>query len=132
MRVVLDVLKSSIFVVQKLALHQNGVEFRQQSIGDIRSSVTTLYDVLRRRATKSKFSVYILTHSRTHSQSHVWRQACCLKILSVALLSQASVVVDQRNLRDFHWKNCCDLLTQCVLFYVIANLHQHSKGKLIS
>ena len=34
-RVVLDVLKSSIFVVQKLAFHQNGVEFRQQSIGDI-------------------------------------------------------------------------------------------------
>ena len=85
MRVVLDVLNSSIFVVQKLALHQNGVEFRQQSIGDIRSSVATLYDVARRRATESKFSVYILTHSLMHtltdSQSHVWRQARCLKIM---------------------------------------------------
>ena len=34
------VLKWSIFVVQRLALHQNGVEFRQQSIGDIRISQT--------------------------------------------------------------------------------------------
>ena len=30
------VLKWSILVVQRLALHQNGVEFHQQSIGDIR------------------------------------------------------------------------------------------------
>ena len=30
------VLELSIFIVQKLALHQNGVEFRHQSIGDIR------------------------------------------------------------------------------------------------
>ena len=52
-RVVLDVLKSSIFVVQKLALHQNGVEFRQQSIGDIRSSVATFYAVVRGHATES-------------------------------------------------------------------------------
>ena len=71
MRVVLDVLKSSIFVVQKLALHQNGVEFRQQSIGDIRISLATLSDVVQRHATESKFLVYI----PTHSQSHVWRQA---------------------------------------------------------
>ena len=28
MRLVLDVPKSSIFVIQKLALHQNGIEFR--------------------------------------------------------------------------------------------------------
>ena len=40
-RVVLAVLKSSIFVVQKLALHQNGVEFCQQSIGNIRISPAT-------------------------------------------------------------------------------------------
>ena len=37
MRVVPEVyvLEWSIFVVQRMALHQNGVEFRQQSIGDI-------------------------------------------------------------------------------------------------
>ena len=75
MRVVLDVLKLSIFVVQKLALHQNGVEFRQQSIGDIRSSVATLYDVVRRRATESKVLVYILTHSRTHKVTYGGRHA---------------------------------------------------------
>ena len=75
MRVVLDDLNMSIFVVQKLALHQNGVEFRQQSIGDIRSSVATLYDVVRRRATESKFLVYILTHSRTHKVMYGGRHA---------------------------------------------------------
>ena len=32
------VLKWKIFVVQKLVLHQNGVELCQQSIGDIRIS----------------------------------------------------------------------------------------------
>ena len=36
MRVVLYVLRLSICVVQKLALHPNGVEFHQQSICDIR------------------------------------------------------------------------------------------------
>ena len=66
MQMVLEVLKSSIFVVQKLALHQNGVEFRQQSIGDIRSSVATFYDIVRHCTTVSKFSVYILTHSPMH------------------------------------------------------------------
>ena len=34
-------LKLSIFVVQKLALHQKGVEFRQQSIGAIGFSLLT-------------------------------------------------------------------------------------------
>ena len=35
------VLKLSIFVAQRLALHQNGVEFCQLSIGDIRISLAT-------------------------------------------------------------------------------------------
>ena len=68
-----DVLKSSIFVVLKLALHQNGVEFRQQSIGDIRSSVATLYDAVR------WYQSFWSTYSPTYSQSHVWRQARCLE-----------------------------------------------------
>ena len=41
-------LKSSIFVVQKAAAPKNGVEFRQGSIGAIRSSLATPYDVARR------------------------------------------------------------------------------------
>ena len=44
-------LKWSIFIVQKLALHKNGVEFRQQSNGDICTSHATPYDDVRRRAT---------------------------------------------------------------------------------
>ena len=49
-----DVLKSSIFVVQKAAAPKNGVEFRQGSIGAIRSSLAMSYDALRRRATQSR------------------------------------------------------------------------------
>ena len=37
-------LKWSIFIIQKLALHKNGVEFRQQFIGAIRTGLTTPYD----------------------------------------------------------------------------------------
>ena len=36
--------KSSIFVVQKATSPKNGVEFRQGSIGAIRSSLATSYD----------------------------------------------------------------------------------------
>ena len=36
-------LKWLIFIVQKLALHKNGVEFCQQFIGAIRTSLTTPY-----------------------------------------------------------------------------------------
>ena len=44
------VLELSIFVVQRLALHQNGVEFRQQFNGVVRTSLSALYDNVRRRA----------------------------------------------------------------------------------
>ena len=43
-------LKSSIFVVQKATAPKSGVEFRQGSIGTIRVSLATSYDVWRRRA----------------------------------------------------------------------------------
>ena len=43
------VLKSSIFVVQKAIAPKTGVEFRQRSIGGIRSSLATSYDALRHR-----------------------------------------------------------------------------------
>ena len=39
-----EALKSSIFVVQKAAAPKSGVEFRQGSIGTIRSSLATSYD----------------------------------------------------------------------------------------
>ena len=41
-------LKWSILIVQKLALHQNGVEFRQQFNGVIRISIIATYDDLQR------------------------------------------------------------------------------------
>ena len=44
------VLQLSILVVQKLALHQNRVEFRQQYIGDIIISLATSCNVVRRHA----------------------------------------------------------------------------------
>ena len=43
-------LKSSISVVQKATAPKSGVEFRQGSIGTIRVSLATSYDVWRRRA----------------------------------------------------------------------------------
>ena len=43
-------LKSSIFVVQKATAPKSGVEFCQGSIGTIRVSLATSYDVWRRRA----------------------------------------------------------------------------------
>ena len=46
-----EALKSSIFVVQKAAAQIYGEEFRQGSIGGIRSSLAMLHDVWRRRAT---------------------------------------------------------------------------------
>ena len=50
-----EALKSSIFVVQKAAAPKTGVESRQSSIGTIRSSLATSYDVWRRRATSTLF-----------------------------------------------------------------------------
>ena len=59
------VFKSSIFVVQKATAPKNGVEFRQGSIGTIRSSLATSYDVWRRRqfSTNQRPRNY-LTHFR--------------------------------------------------------------------
>ena len=50
-----EALKSSIFVVQKAAAPKNGVEFCQGSNGTIRSSLSTLCDVSRRRARSLNF-----------------------------------------------------------------------------
>ena len=44
-----SVLKSSILIAQKLALYQNGLEFRQQFNGAIKTSLTAPYDDVRRR-----------------------------------------------------------------------------------
>ena len=63
-------LKLSIFGIQKLVLHQNGVEFNQQSIGDIRISLATLYDIIRRRATESKFLVSLQTDKVMYGGRH--------------------------------------------------------------
>ena len=43
-------LKWLIFIVQKLALHKNGVEFRQQFNGVIRTNLTATYNNVQHRA----------------------------------------------------------------------------------
>ena len=48
-----SVLKSSILIVQKLTLHQNGVEFHQQFNGAIRSSLSASYNDERRTRLKN-------------------------------------------------------------------------------
>merc|ERR1712208_32118 len=70
-----EALKSSIFVVQKAAAPKSGVEFRQGSIGTIRSSLAASRDVpdfrpIRRRE--------IISHRHTHRHTenrHTGR--CC-------------------------------------------------------
>ena len=56
-------LKWSIFIAQRLTLHKNGVEFCQQFNGAIRTSLTALYDDVRRHL---KFVTDIHTHTHTH------------------------------------------------------------------
>ena len=51
-----EALKSSIFVVQKAAAQIYGVEFRQGSIGAIRSSLAMLHRVWRCRETLPYFA----------------------------------------------------------------------------
>ena len=60
-----EVLKSSVFVVQKAAAPKNGVEFRQGSIGTIRSSVATSCDVTRglRISTNQRPENYLTPHT---------------------------------------------------------------------
>ena len=54
--------KSSIFVEQKATAPKNGVEFRQGSIGTIRSSLATSYDVCRRRQFSTNQRREIISH----------------------------------------------------------------------
>ena len=63
--------KSSIFVVQKATAPKNGVEFRQGSIGTIRSSLATSYHIWRRRqfSTNQRPRNY-LTHTHTYTHTH--------------------------------------------------------------
>ena len=68
-------LKSSFFVIQKMAFHHIGVEFCQQSIGDIRISQASLYDIAR-RCTMS-LENWLITHTRTKL---CMEAAHCLKI----------------------------------------------------
>ena len=65
-----EALKSSIFVVQKAAAPKSGVAFCQGSIGTIRSSLATSYDVSRRRATSPYFDQSEAEKlSQTHTKS---------------------------------------------------------------
>ena len=89
-----SVLKSSILIVQKLALHQNGVEFRQQFNGSIRSSLTPPFDDIRRRA-RLKISLFFFFNPSPSSSRAIlkewqiwklsvqmyciiWLYSCCL------------------------------------------------------
>ena len=56
------VLQLSILIVQRQALHQNGVEFRQQFNGAIKTSLTALYNDVRRRAMLPRNLLHTLRH----------------------------------------------------------------------
>ena len=66
-----EALQSSIFVIEKAAAPKNGVEFRQGSNGNIRSSLATSCDVLRHRARSPNFDQSeALKLSQTDRQIH--------------------------------------------------------------
>ena len=58
--------------MQKVTAPNNGVKFRQSSIGTIRSSLATSYDVWRRRATSLLLwsENWPLTNALTHAHCH--------------------------------------------------------------
>ena len=71
-----EALKSSIFIVQKAAAPKSGAEFRQGSIGTIRSSLATSCDVARRRATSPNFDqseALKLSQTDTHTDTQIHR-----------------------------------------------------------
>ena len=47
-------------ILQRLALHQNGVEFRQESSGNIRISLSTIYDVMERSKLVLEFGLNVV------------------------------------------------------------------------
>ena len=78
-----NVLKLSIFVAQRLALHQNRVDFCQLSLGDIRISLATSYDVVRRCTTLC--GVAKLGRQRSYWRrrgEYVQRRVCFVNIQS--------------------------------------------------
>ena len=71
-------LKSSIFVVQRAIAPKNGEEFRQSSIGTIKSSLATSYNVWRRRgfSTNQRPRNYLTQSDResTYCQALLYEQ----------------------------------------------------------
>ena len=64
-----SVLKSSILIVQRLALHENGVEFRQQFNGAIRTSLSAPYDNVQRCARLKTFIFFFFNPSPSSCQA---------------------------------------------------------------
>ena len=52
--------ESTIKLMQRLALHQNGIEFRQESSGSIRISLSTIYDIMERLAMVLEFGLNVV------------------------------------------------------------------------
>ena len=46
--------------MQRLALHQNGIEFRQESSCSIRTILSTIYDVMERLAMVLEFGLNVV------------------------------------------------------------------------
>ena len=71
------VFKSLIFVIQKDTAQKNGVEFCQGSIGTIRNSLATLYEVWRHHQfSTNQWPRNYLTHTHTHTQSDTESTNC--------------------------------------------------------
>ena len=101
------VFKSSIFVVQKATAPKDGVEFRQGSIGIIRSSLAMLYDVWRRRqfSTNQRPRNYLtLTDSEsTYCQALLYDQRLQKWKNEVKFFQKKKEVNVLFRIQDFFW-----------------------------
>ena len=127
-----SVLKSSILIVQKLALHQNGVEFRQQFNGAIRTSLTAPHDDGRRRAilktliffffnpSPSSCGVTDLEAVKRAASGFSWMYTCTVYILTdctvvawpAELQCTQSVQSSPRALTSVHYLYSIDVTNQ--------------------
>ena len=103
-----EVLKSSIFVVQKATAPKDGVEFCQGSIGTIKSSLAMSYDAWRRRQFSTNqmprnylTQTYKLTNSQTDKLTQIQHtvRPCSTSSACKNTLVSICFKISRRNMR---------------------------------
>ena len=141
-----SVLKSSILIVQKLALHQNGVEFRQQFNGAIRTSLTAPHDDGRRRAILKTLIFFFFNPFPSSCRScqggslgFSWMYTCTVYILTdctvvawpAELQCTQSVQSSPRALTSVHYLYSIDVTNQRPRNLLPRDRHLWRKKRII-